>query len=288
MRNIRLIIEYDGTDFNGWQAQERTSARAHKSTSKRLKTVQGEIEKAAKKLFGKYISLIGAGRTDAGVHAKAQVANFRIDSNLPLNKIKNGLNSFLTRRISIISAEEVTLRFHSRLDSKGKLYKYTILNRRARSPLLEKYAAFVPYGLNIIAMKKASGYLIGRKDFKSFQTSDKKEKDSVRVIKKIEIIERSESFPTSHPEEHIRGVYPERQRRAQCKLRDEGSRIIEIYIQANGFLYNMARAIAGTLIEVGRGRFKPEKVKEILEEKHRPSAGQTAPAKGLCLEKVFY
>ncbi len=247
MRNIKLIIEYDGSGFNGWQAQVQGN---------RLRTIQEEIEKAGKKLFGKKISLTGASRTDAGVHAKAQVANFKIDSNLPLNKIKNGLNSFLTRRISITSAEEVSPGFHSRIDSKGKLYKYTILNRRTRSPLLEKYAAFVPYDLNIIAMKKAAGYLIGRKDFKSFQTGGKKEKDSMRVIKKIEIISRPP--------------------------------VVEICIEANGFLYNMARAITGTLIEVGRGRFKPEKVKEILEKKHRPSAGQTAPAKGLCLEEVFY
>ncbi|MDO8602717.1 MAG: tRNA pseudouridine(38-40) synthase TruA [Candidatus Omnitrophota bacterium] len=247
MRNIKLIIEYDGSGFNGWQAQVQGD---------RLRTIQEEIEKAGKMLFGKKISLAGSSRTDAGVHAKAQVANFRIDSNLPLNKIKNGLNSFLTRRISIISAEEVPVKFHSRIDSKGKLYKYTMLNRRARSPLLEKYAAFVPYDLNITAMKKATGHLIGRKDFKSFQTGSKKERDSVRVIKKIEIISKPP--------------------------------MVEIQIQANGFLYNMARAIAGTLIEVGRGRFKPEKVKEILEAKRRSSAGQTAPAKGLCLEKVFY
>ncbi len=256
MRNIKLIIEYDGSGFNGWQSQRGTRAPGHQNTRKRLKTIQEEIEKAAKKLFGKKISLTGAGRTDAGVHAKAQVANFRIDSNLPLNKIKNGLNSFLTRRISIVSAEEVLVKFHSRIDSKGKLYKYTMLNRRARSPLLEKYAAFVPYDLNIAAMKKAAGYLIGRKDFKSFQTSGKKEKNSVRVIKKIDLISKPP--------------------------------MVEIQIQANGFLYNMARAIAGTIIEVGRGRFKPEKVKEILKERRRSSAGRTAPAKGLCLEEVFY
>ncbi len=248
MRNIKLIIEYDGSGLNGWQAQ--------RLRGKRLKTVQEEIEKAVKKLFGEEVSLIGASRTDSGVHAKAQVANFRIDSNLPLNKIKNGLNSFLVRRISIVSAEEVSPKFHSRIDAKGKLYKYTILNRRTRSPLLERYAAFVPYDLNIIAMKKASRYLIGKKDFKSFQTSDKKEKSSVRVIESIKIISRPP--------------------------------VVEISIQANGFLYNMARTIAGTLIEVARGRFNPEKVKEILAKRHRPSAGQTAPAKGLCLEKVFY
>ncbi len=272
MRNIKLIIEYDGTGFNGWQAQVK---------GKRLRTIQEEIEKAAKKLFGKKISLIGSSRTDSGVHAKAHAANFRIDSKLPLTNIKNGLNSFLPRQISIISSEEVTLKFHSRIDSIGKLYKYTIINRKSRSPLLERYSAFVPHDLDLTMMRRAAKHLIGKKDFKSFQASNKKEKSSsIRTVKKIEIIERSKSFPTSHPEEHIRF--------AQCKLRDEGSPIIEIYIQANGFLYNMARNIAGTLIEVGRGRFKPEKVKEILEKRHRPSAGYTAPAKGLCLEKVFY
>ncbi len=271
MRNIKLIIEYDGTDFNGWQAQ-RFKVQGSRFKGKRLKTVQGEIEKAAKKLLGKKINLIGAGRTDSGVHAKAQVANFRTDSKLPLNNIKNGLNSLLPRQISIISSEEVTFKFHSRLDSIGKLYKYTIINRKSRSPLFERYSAFVPYDLNVIAMKKAAMYLIGKKNFKSFQASDKKERRSIRTVKKIEIIEGSGCFPAPHPEERS----------------DEGSHVIEIYIQADGFLYNMARNIAGTLIEVGRGRFKQEAVKEILEKKHRPSAGQTAPAKGLCLEKVFY
>jgi len=279
MRNIKLIIEYDGTGFNGWQAQVK---------AKKLRTIQEEIEKAAKKLFNKKISLIGASRTDSGVHAKAQTANFRIDTTLPLYNIKNGLNSFLMRRISIISAEEVSLKFHSRVDSIGKLYKYTIVNRRSRSPLFDRHSAFVPYDLDITAMKKAAKYLIGRKDFKSFQASDKKERYSIRTVKKIEIIERPESFPAFHPEEPFDGVYPERSRGAQGKLRGEGSHFIDIYIQADGFLYNMARNIAGTLIEVGRGRFNPEKVKEILEKKHRPLAGRTAPAKGLCLERVFY
>lgn len=255
MRNIKLIIEYDGTGFNGWQTQ-RVKGYKSKVLSKKLKTAQEEIEKAGKKLLGKKISLIGASRTDSGVHAKAQVANFRIESKLRLDEIKNGLNSYLPRCISIISAEEVPLKFHSRTDSTGKLYKYTIVNRRSRSPLLERYSAFVPYDLNITAMKKAAKYLIGKKDFKSFQASDKKERYSVRTVKKIEIISKSP--------------------------------IIEIYIQADGFLYNMARNIAGTLIEIGRGRFNPEKVKEILEKKYRPSAGRTASAKGLCLEKVFY
>ena len=248
MRNIKLTIEYDGTGFNGWQTQ--------RLKGKSLKTVQEEIEKAGKRLFGRPIKIIGAGRTDSGVHAKAQVANFRTDSRLPLNNIKNGLNSLLPHRISIVSAEEVSLKFHSRFDSKGKLYKYTIVNRKSRAPLMERHSAFISYDLNIGAMRKAARCLIGKKDFKSFQAIDKIERSSVRTISKVKIV----SNPPA----------------------------IDIYIQADGFLYNMARNIVGTLIEVGRGRFKPEKVKEILVKKHRSLAGQTAPAKGLCLEKVSY
>jgi len=244
MRNIKLIIEYDGTGFCGWQTQGR------------LKTVQEEIETAAKKLFNKKINLIGAGRTDSGVHARAQAANFRIDSGLALKNIKNGLNRLLPQSISIISAEEAPLKFHARFDAREKLYKYTILNRKSRSPLLHRHAAFVSYDLDIAAMRKAAKYLIGRKDFKSFQASDNVERHSVRTIKKIDII----STPP----------------------------LIEIYIRADGFLYNMVRNIVGTLIDVARGRFKPEAVKEILQKKQRPSAGETAPAKGLCLEKIIY
>ena len=263
MRNIKLIIEYDGTGFNGWQMQ-RLKARGFprlrsgqaRLKVKRLKTIQGEIEKAAKKLFGKKINLTGSGRTDAGVHAKAQVANFRTDSRLPLNNIKNGLNSLLPHRISIVSAEEAPLKFHSRFGSKGKLYKYAIVNRKSRAPLMGRHSAFISYDLDIGAMRKAAKCLIGKKDFKSFQAVDKIERSSVRTVSEIKIV--------SNPP------------------------VIEIYIKADGFLYNMVRNIVGTLIEVGRGRFEPEKVKEILEKKFRPMAGQTAPAKGLCLEKVFY
>jgi tRNA pseudouridine38-40 synthase len=248
MRNIRLIIEYDGTDFNGWQTQIKGG--------KKLKTIQQEIEKAAKKLLGKKIFLSGASRTDSGVHAKAQTANFRTSSDLPIYNIKSGLNCLLPASISIVSAAETALKFHSRFDSKGKLYKYTIVNRKSRSALLERYAAHFSYDMDIPAMRKAARYLIGKKDFRSFQTGNKKEKDSVRTVKKIEIISKPP--------------------------------VIEIYIRADGFLYNMVRNIAGTLMEVGRGRFKPETVKEILNKKYRPCAGHTAPAKGLCLEKVFY
>lgn len=248
MRNIRLTIEYDGTRFSGWQTQ---------SGLERLRTVQEEIEKSAAKLFGKKVRLSGAGRTDSGVHAEAQVANFKIDSTLPLNNIKRGLNSYLPGDIAIISAEDTPLKFHSRFDAKEKLYRYMIINRKIRSPLLRRYAALCSYGLDIGAMKKAASYLIGKKDFKSFQAADKKDRHSIRRVKRLDIVKR-------------------------------GAYIIEIYIQANGFLYNMVRNIAGTLIDVGRGRIRPEAIKDILSKRHRPAAGQTAPAKGLCLMKVFY
>ena len=247
MRNIRLTIEYDGTRFSGWQTQ---------LAGKKIKTVQEEIENAAKKLFGKNITLTGAGRTDSGVHAEAQAANFKIDSALPLCNIKRGLNSYLPRDIAILSADDAKPNFHARFDAKEKLYRYTIINRKVRSPLLKRYAALISYDLDIDAMKKAARYLVGKKDFKSFQASDRKAKDSVRTIKRIDVIDKPP--------------------------------LIDIYIQADGFLYNMVRNIVGTLIDVGRGRIMPEDVKAILSRRHRPAAGQTAPAKGLCLMKVIY
>lgn len=254
-RNIRLTIEYDGTRFCGWQKQN-TTAPVHQSTKKKFRTVQEEIEKAAKKLFGKKIRLIGAGRTDSGVHAEAQIANFKINSTLPLSNIKKGLNSYLPDDIAILSAEDVKPQFHARFDVKQKLYRYTIINRKERHPLLKRYAAFVSYDLDINAMKKAVRYFIGKKDFKSFQATDKRKRNSVRTIKRLDIVDK---LP-----------------------------VIEIYIQADGFLYNMVRNIVGTLIDVGRGRIKPEAIRDILFKKSRPVAGQTAPAKGLCLVKIFY
>lgn len=245
-RNIRLTIEYDGTRFYGWQIQRKT----------RRRTVQEEIERAGRKLFGKVINLIGAGRTDSGVHAEAQIANFKVDSNLPLLNIKRGLNSYLVKDIAILSAEDAKPGFHARFDAREKLYKYTIINRRVRSPLLKRYTAFVSYDLDIKAMKKAAKNFIGKNDFKSFQARDKKKRHSVRTITRCEVISRPP--------------------------------IVEIHIQADGFLYNMVRNIVGTLIDVGRDRIKPEEVKEILSKRHRSAAGQTAPAKGLCLVKVFY
>ena len=246
-RNIRLTIVYDGTRFYGWQIQ---------NTTKAYRTVQEELEKAARKLFGKKVNVIGAGRTDSGVHAEAQVANFKVESKLPLHNVKRGLNSYLPKDIAIVSAEKADNKFHARFSAKEKLYRYTIINRKERSPLKRRFATLVSYDLDISAMKKAAKYLVGKKDFKSFQASNAKTKDSVRSVKKIKIVTESPS--------------------------------LEIWIQANGFLYNMVRNIVGTLVDVGRGRIAPEAVKKIISKRHRPAAGQTASAKGLCLVKVLY
>lgn len=247
IRNIRLTIEYDGTRFCGWQKQNARN---------RFRTIQEEIERSAERLFGKEIRLIGAGRTDSGVHAEAQIANFKVNSNLPLYNIKKGLNSYLPADIAIVSVEHADLHFHARFNAKSKLYRYTIVNRKVRSPLLKRYAALISFDLDIDAMRKAAKYFIGKKDFRSFQATDKKATNPIRSIKRLDIV--------------------------------KDFHIIRIYIQADGFLYNMVRNIVGTLIDVGRGRIRPEAVKEILSKRHRPAAGQTAPAKGLCLLKVFY
>jgi tRNA pseudouridine38-40 synthase len=246
-RNIRLTIEYDGTRFCGWQTQR---------AAKKSKTVQEEIEKACEELFGEKAKLIGAGRTDSGVHAEAQTANFRTDSNLPLLNIKRGLNSYLPKDIAVLSTEEANPAFHAQFDAKKKLYRYTIVNRKIRSPLLKRHTAFISYDLDINAIKKAAKFLEGRKDFKSFQAADKKKRSSVRTITRLEVLPRPP--------------------------------LVEIYIEADGFLYNMVRNIVGTLIDVGRGKIRPGEIRNILAKRHRPAAGQTAPAKGLCLVKVFY
>jgi len=264
VRNIRLIIEYDGTNFNGWQRQDLKTKQdsagytPHNNTHirRKIKTIQGEVEKACKRLFGKVVKVIGASRTDSGVHAEGQVANFKVESELSVERIKRGLNSYLPREIVILSADDVPLDFHSRYDAKKKLYRYRIINRDCRSPLLQRYAVQVPYRLDIKALRKAARYFLGKKDFKAFQTKDKKEKNSIRTVSRLDIFSKKG--------------------------------LIEIYIEADGFLYNMVRNIVGTLIDVARGRLKPEDVKEILSKKKRYLTGYTAPAKGLCLVKVCY
>lgn len=246
MRNIRLTIEYDGTDYAGWQSQKRRGS----------KTIQEEIEKAIEKITREKVKLIGSGRTDAGVHALAQVANFKTDSGIAAEKLQKALNAVLPEDIAITKVEAAGLDFHSRFLAKSKAYRYTILNRSCRSALFKEKAYFLPYPLNLRLMQKEAKSLLGRHDFRSFQAKGKKERGAIRTVKSL-------------------------------KIRRDGD-FIHIEIEADGFLYNMVRNIVGTLIEVGRGKMPEGSTGRILRAKDRKVAGPAVPARGLCLLKVRY
>lgn len=244
MRNIKLTIRYDGTNYSGWQSQKNGRA------------IQDVIEEAIEKITGAHSHLTGSGRTDAGVHALAQVANFKTRSKIPLKNLQMALNSALPKDIVIYRAEEAAPGFDAQRSAKSKLYRYVIMNSDFLDPFLRRYAAKCFYKLDIRRMRQAAGYLTGRHDFRSFQAADGIERGSVRTIKDIAI--------------------------------EKDGDLIYIDIEADGFLYNMVRNIAGTLVEVGRGKFTVPSVKDILRKKDRRCSGPTMPAKGLRLVKVGY
>ena len=244
MRNIKLTIEYDGKDFNGWQKQPNKL------------NIQGEIERAILEITSEETELIASGRTDAGVHAISQVANFKTNSNIPLKKIPIALNTKLKKSIRITSAEEVEERFHARYNCKQKTYRYIINNGNCASAIYRNLEYFIPEKLDIKLMQKAIKYFEGEHDFKAFKASGTSSKSSVRKIYKT-------------------------------KIQKDGERII-IELTGNGFLYNMVRIITGTLVEVGLGKIKPEEIPNIIESKDRTRAGKTLPPYGLYLIKVEY
>ena len=245
MRNIKLVIEYDGKDFNGWQKQPNKL------------NIQGTIEKAIERITGEEVELNSSGRTDSGVHALNQVANFKTNSNLEIEKWPFALNSNLKKSIIIKSAEEVDERFHSRLSCKRKTYRYVINNSKFGTAIYRNLETHIPQKLNIEDMQKAVKYFEGEHDFKAFKASGTSSKSSVRTIYKAEVIEM--------PDERI-----------------------YIELTGSGFLYNMVRIISGTLVEVGLGKIKPEAIPEIIESKQREQAGKTLPPNGLYLVKVEY
>ena len=245
MRNIKLTIEYDGKDFNGWQKQPNKL------------NIQGTIEQAIERITGEKVDLNASGRTDAGVHAYGQVANFKTNSNIPIEKIPIAINSNIKKSIVIKSAEEVEEKFHSRLNCKRKTYRYVINNSKYGTAIYRNLETHIPQKLNVEKMKQAVKYFEGEHDFKAFKASGTSSKSSVRTIYKAEIIEKENE---------------------------------KIYIQltGNGFLYNMVRIIAGTLVEVGLEKIEPEDIKEIIKSKKRENAGKTLPPQGLYLLKVEY
>ena len=244
MRNIRLTIEYDGKCYNGWQKQPDKL------------NIQGEIEQAIYNITQEEVDLIGSGRTDAGVHALGQVANFKTNSALPIEKLALAINSQLKSSIIIKKAEEVDERFHSRYTAKQKTYRYIINNSKTGTAIYRNLEYCFPVKLNVEKMVEAAKYFEGEHDFKAFKSSGTSGKNSVRTIYKAEV-------------------------------RQNGERII-IELTGNGFLYNMVRIISGTLLDVGLGKIEPNEIPDIIEKKDRTKAGKTLPAHGLYLVKVQY
>ena len=245
MRNIKLVIEYDGKDFNGWQKQPNKL------------NIQGEIERAIMEITKEdCVELNASGRTDAGVHALGQVANFKTNSSIPVEKFPIAINSKVKKSIVVKSAEEVDERFHSRYNCKRKTYRYVINNSEYGSAIYRNHEYHVPIKLDVKAMKKAIKFFEGEHDFKGFKASGTSSKNSVRKIFKTNI------------EVHDERIY--------------------IELTGSGFLYNMVRIISGTLVDVGLGKISADDIPEIILSGDRQMAGKTLPPQGLYLLKVEY
>ena len=244
MRNLRLDICYDGTRYRGWQR-----------LPEREDTIQGKLETALSRILEEPIEITGSGRTDAGVHARGQVANFHCESAMTAGEILASLRRYLPEDIGIYSCRDVSPRFHARLNAKEKTYLYRIWNSDTPCVFDRRYVTVMPEQLDLGAMEEAAKLLCGEHDFSAFCGNPKMKKSTVRFLRRIAIQRQGE----------------------ELQLRFTG----------NGFLYNMVRILVGTLIEVGRGERTPQSVPSLFGGK-RSQAGFLAPAQGLCLEEVLY
>jgi tRNA pseudouridine38-40 synthase len=245
MYNYRLIIQYDGGRYKGWQ---RLGGGEN--------TIQDRLEQLLSALTGEKIELIGCSRTDAGVHALAQTANFKTNRLLSGEQILQYANQYLPKDICITDAVPVDESFYARYQATDKTYLYQIWNKEYSNPFLRKYSMHVPEKLDLTMMKAAAGYFLGAHDFTAFSNAKSKKKSMVRTIYDIDL--------------------------------RESDGLIRIRIKGDGFLYNMARWMVGTLIEAGLGRMKPEELPDILASKQRNRTGNLAEACGLYLEKITY
>ncbi len=244
MRNLRLDICYDGTRYRGWQRLQN-----------RDDTIQGKLETALSRILGETIEVSGSGRTDAGVHARGQVANFHCESTMPCQEILDNLRRYLPEDIGIYSCKDVSQRFHARLNAKEKTYLYRIWNSEAPCVFERRYMTVMPEPLDLGTMEKAAEYLCGQHDFSAFCGNAKMKKSTIRFIRSIEIIRQGEE--------------------------------LRLQFTGNGFLQNMVRILVGTLVEVGRGERSAETIPGLFGGK-RAEAGFLAPPQGLCLEEVTY
>ncbi|MCI8372839.1 MAG: tRNA pseudouridine(38-40) synthase TruA [Lachnospiraceae bacterium] len=245
MRNIKGILAYDGGAYNGWQRQGNTR-----------NTIQEKVEQMFCKLLEEQIEIHGAGRTDAGVHAKGQVFHFHTESSMPVSDMCQKANAYLPRDMAVLELQEVNERFHSRLNARWKWYRYIIDNGAVRDVFSRKYAYQILEELNLEKIQKAAQNLCGTHDYRSFCSLKRMKKSTVRTVYTIEAV------------------------------REDGKIYLDFY--GDGFLYNMVRILAGTLIETGLGKREPEEMAAVLEGKKRELAGFTAPAQGLCLMEVGY
>lgn len=245
MRNIRLLLQYEGTRYQGWQRQESSE-----------NTIQGKLEKLLSQMCGEPIEIQASGRTDAGVHAEGQVANFHTTCQMPVEEMLRYMNAYLPQDIAVIDIAEASERFHSRLNATGKCYRYQVWNSEVPNVFLRRYALEYPQPLDLEAMRQAAGYLLGEHDFKAFTSTKKGKKSTVRRIDRITI--------------------------------EQTGDLITFTFYGNGFLYHMVRILMGTLLEVGIGERTAESIPGVIASKNREKAGALIAAKGLTLVKVDY
>ena len=245
MRNFRIILQYEGTKYQGWQKQESTD-----------NTIQGKLENILTKMEGELVEVHGAGRTDAGVHAKSQVAHFKSRTNKSEKEILSYINQYLPEDIAVVSVKEAGERFHARLNATGKIYQYRILNSHIPAVFERRYMHVEERALDLDKMKEAANILIGTHDFKAFTSTKRGKKSTVRTIWDIEI-------------------------------QKIGNEVVITY-KGDGFLYHMVRILSGTLMEVGLSERSVESVKDAMNSLERKNAGFLAPAKGLTLVEVLY
>lgn len=246
-KNYKITLQYEGTRYDGWQKQGNTD-----------NTIQGKLESILAKMTGQEVEIHGSGRTDAGVHAMGQVANFYLDEGLEMEpeQVKEYLNRYLPDDIAVIKAENASERFHSRLGAVKKIYMYQIETGAKRDVFTRRLQYGLGRPLDVEAMRQAAALLCGTHDYKSFCGNRKMKKSTVRAVETIQV-------------------------------KKDGSQVVLAFV-GNGFLQNMVRIMAGTLIEVGLGKRTPQSMKEVLAALDRSAAGVTAPAEGLCLAGVLY
>lgn len=255
MSNFKMTLQYEGTRYQGWQRQEST-----------YNTIQGKLEALLSKMTGQKIEVQGSGRTDAGVHALGQVANFHADTEMTPEEMLEYINSYLPEDIGVISLEKASERFHSRLNARGKTYCYRVICSGLPHIFDRRFAHVITEEVDVNAMRRAASYFLGTHDFKAFTSNKRGKKSTVRTIEEIRI-ERVGSFSMNRQgiDDEIRFTY-----------------------SGNGFLYHMVRILTGTLLEVGTHKRKPEEMPGILASGSRENAGELVPAKGLTLMEVRY